>query len=110
MLAIHQRKVIGALAGDAGSKENGRSGEIRTRDPHNPIVVRYQAALRSESVNSINNRAARHFLAPQHLQDVFELAAHLAHELLAARHVVPGRFTLELLARAEDREPLLVQQ
>src|SRR5690625_644009 len=26
----------------------GRSGEIRTRDPHNPIVVRYQAALRSD--------------------------------------------------------------
>ena len=28
---------------------NGRGGEIRTRDPHNPIVVRYQAALRPDS-------------------------------------------------------------
>ena len=26
----------------------GRGGEIRTRDPHNPIVVRYQAALRPD--------------------------------------------------------------
>ncbi len=25
----------------------GRSERIRTSDPHNPIVVRYQAALRS---------------------------------------------------------------
>ena len=27
---------------------NGRGGEIRTPDPHNPIVVRYQAALRPD--------------------------------------------------------------
>ena len=26
----------------------GRGGEIRTPDPHNPIVVRYQAALRPD--------------------------------------------------------------
>lgn len=26
----------------------GRGGEIRTRDPYNPIVVRYQAALRPD--------------------------------------------------------------
>ena len=31
----------------------GRSGEIRTPDPHNPIVVRYQAALRSENEGSM---------------------------------------------------------
>ncbi len=29
--------------------ENGRSEKIRTSDPHNPIVVRYQAAPRSET-------------------------------------------------------------
>ncbi len=28
--------------------EIGRGGEIRTPDPHNPIVVRYQAALRPD--------------------------------------------------------------
>jgi hypothetical protein len=27
---------------------DGRGGEIRTRDPYNPIVVRYQAALRPD--------------------------------------------------------------
>ena len=28
----------------------GRGGEIRTPDPHNPIVVRYQAALRPDRI------------------------------------------------------------
>ena len=28
--------------------ENGRGERIRTSDPHNPIVVRYQAALRPD--------------------------------------------------------------
>ncbi|GEM_PF-2518672 len=31
-------------------REFGRGGEIRTPDPHNPIVVRYQAALRPEII------------------------------------------------------------
>ena len=35
-------------AGDKRPKSIGRSGEIRTPDPHNPIVVRYQAALRPD--------------------------------------------------------------
>lgn len=35
-------------ADDRDVERNGRSGEIRTPDPHNPIVVRYQAALRSD--------------------------------------------------------------
>ena len=29
---------------------SGRGGEIRTPDPHNPIVVRYQAALRPDRI------------------------------------------------------------
>ena len=34
--------------------DHGRGGEIRTRDPHNPIVVRYQAALRPDgSINFV---------------------------------------------------------
>ena len=34
----------------------GRGGEIRTRDPHNPIVVRYQAALRPDRTEQKDNR------------------------------------------------------
>ena len=30
----------------------GRGGEIRTPDPHNPIVVRYQAALRPDRLQT----------------------------------------------------------
>jgi hypothetical protein len=33
--------------------ENGRGGEIRTPDPHNPIVVRYQAALRPDRAKKL---------------------------------------------------------
>ena len=29
---------------------NGRGERIRTSDPHNPIVVRYQAALRPDRI------------------------------------------------------------
>ena len=32
--------------------ELGRGGEIRTPDPHNPIVVRYQAALRPDRLQT----------------------------------------------------------
>ena len=32
--------------------ELGRGGEIRTLDPHNPIVVRYQAALRPDRLQT----------------------------------------------------------
>ncbi len=55
------------------NRKNGRSGEIRTPDPHNPIVVRYQAALRSDR----RNRAAGLSLrivpsAPKDVQDILE--------------------------------------
>ena len=41
---------LSGACGTLGSNsfENGRGGEIRTPDPHNPIVVRYQAALRPD--------------------------------------------------------------
>ena len=42
---------IRAVQVDVGSRcadKFGRGGEIRTPDPHNPIVVRYQAALRPD--------------------------------------------------------------
>jgi hypothetical protein len=34
----------------ARSYKNGRGEKIRTSDPHNPIVVRYQAALRPDRI------------------------------------------------------------
>ena len=30
-------------------RKNGRSGEIRTHDPQHPMLMRYQAALRSDA-------------------------------------------------------------
>ena len=42
---------IRAVQVDVGTEcadKFGRGGEIRTPDPHNPIVVRYQAALRPD--------------------------------------------------------------
>ena len=41
-------KKTAPLAGESGFLVTGRGGEIRTPDPHNPIVVRYQAALRPD--------------------------------------------------------------
>ncbi len=39
------------MAGWGSALRNGRSGGIRTHDPHTPSVVRYQAALRSDRTN-----------------------------------------------------------
>ena len=36
------------------SSRIGRGGEIRTLDPYNPIVVRYQAALRPDTAKSLH--------------------------------------------------------
>ena len=38
------------IGGEPAGKEegNGRSGEIRTHDPQHPMLMRYQAALRSD--------------------------------------------------------------
>ena len=36
--------------------ENGRGERIRTSDPHNPIVVRYQAALRPDVYSASKGR------------------------------------------------------
>ena len=36
--------------------ENGRGEKIRTSDPHNPIVVRYQAALRPDRIRNKQGR------------------------------------------------------
>src|SRR6267154_3175006 len=49
--------VHGLSLGDRGSK-NGRSGEIRTHDPQHPMLMRYQAALRSD--RGISGEAGYH--------------------------------------------------
>ena len=62
----------------------GRGGEIRTPDPHNPIVVRYQAALRPdrhpkafEGGNDTYREAAgkAFFLTPENLKNLFKFQA-----------------------------------
>ena len=63
---------------------NGRGERIRTSDPHNPIVVRYQAALRPdrhpkafEGGNDTYREAAGKeiFLAPENLKNLFKFQA-----------------------------------
>ena len=45
----------------------GRGEKIRTSDPHNPIVVRYQAALRPDRIwNALG------LLTTQYLKDLFK--------------------------------------
>ena len=64
----------------------GRGGEIRTPDPHNPIVVRYQAALRPDRSQTIalseggndtchSEQKKDDFLAPQNLKNLFKFHA-----------------------------------
>ena len=57
------KKAVPLLAENGFYLKNGRGEKIRTSDPHNPIVVRYQAALRPDRVlepraTTLNYRAA----------------------------------------------------
>ena len=65
----------------AFSIKNGRGERIRTSDPHNPIVVRYQAALRPdrhpkafEGGNDTDREAdgKEIFLTPEDLKNLFK--------------------------------------
>src|SRR5579872_7521035 len=73
------------------------------------MQVRYQAAPRSDTENDtpIRRRAA---LTPQQLQDFLEFEPELAHDLLALAHVGARLLACQLVARAADREALLVEQ
>ena len=92
----------------------GRGGEIRTRDPHNPIVVRYQAALRPDSgfkrAILAGRRARGGNSAAQQLQHFLEFDAHLAYHLGRQVHFLSGLLPLEALPRAGDGEAVLVEQ
>ena len=45
--------MLNRLEMNCGCQERfGRGERIRTSDPHNPIVVRYQAALRPDEVTT----------------------------------------------------------
>jgi hypothetical protein len=57
------------------ASRSGRDGEIRTRDPLNPIQVRYQAALHPASVI------------------VSRLRGFVHQRLREAKRFLPGRFT-----------------
>ena len=63
------------------NERDGRGERIRTSDPHNPIVVRYQAALRPdrhpktfEGGNDTDREAdgKEIFLTPEDLKNLFK--------------------------------------
>ncbi len=55
--AIPPTKKAAPLSGESGFLLlNGRGEKIRTSDPHNPIVVRYQAALRPDRAANVTLR------------------------------------------------------
>ncbi len=69
----------------------GRGGEIRTRDPHNPIVVRYQAALRPDRLGRNDNCQRQTWKgeesAAQNLENLFKFRPYLLDNLLALSDV-----------------------
>src|SRR5450755_3406431 len=86
------------------------------------MQVRYQTAPRSDTIYSYwlvtapvpqhRGEIIRPFVlsAPQDPHHVFELHAHLAHDLLALGNVGARVIAGELLSRAADGEALLVEQ
>ena len=115
----------------------GRGGEIRTRDPHNPIVVRYQAALRPDWIENrrLRQTAGREvypFGSPaasadacpgsrcplpdrtastfEDLQHFLKLHPELADHLRREAQIGLGLLAFQTLTRTADREALLVQQ
>ena len=101
----------------------GRGERIRTSDPHNPIVVRYQTALRPDRTQRAdaaakctrtdshgrNDTCQKGFwkgldLAAQNLQNLFKFHAYLLDNLLTLRDVRLGVFTRQALPCATDRE------
>ncbi len=98
--------------------KNGRGEKIRTSDPHNPIVVRYQAALRPDRIQ-YETRAAmilaalvreKVFLAAQDLENLFKFHAQLLDNLLALTGVCLRIITRKPLASSTNGEPVLIQK
>ena len=112
--------------------KNGRGEKIRTSDPHNPIVVRYQAALRPDRIcvggafrpdsrlkplqrkgGNDNRRGItwkEEILAAQNLKDLFKFRAYLLDNLLTLRHIRLGVVAGQALARSADREAFVIQK
>ena len=97
----------------------GRGEKIRTSDPHNPIVVRYQAALRPDRVpkrNEGGNDTCRprimeeSTLAAQDLQYLLQFQSHLLDNLLALADIRLGLIARESLSGAADRKSVVIQQ
>ena len=124
--AIPPTKKAAPLSGESGFLLLiGRGEKIRTSDPHNPIVVRYQAALRPDRVlespcNGTRLQGGNHtchartwkegILATQNLQNLFKFRTYLLDNLLTLGNVRLGFVTSQALARPADRESFVVQE
>lgn len=91
---------------------NGRGGEIRTRDHYTPSVVRYQAALHpdEQTIVAATSRSAEGGSATKEGQDLFELQAYLADDLVRHAGFHAGLGAFQPGAGAGDGEALVVQQ
>lgn len=115
------------ISADGRGQTNGRGGGIRTHDPLPPRQVRYQTALRPdeddhhEAGDSSRSRRIRtrlyafvarrsELLASQNQQHLFELDAHLTHDLVGDVHFGTLLCAFETLPRSGDRKPLVIQQ
>src|SRR5688572_7713278 len=77
------------------------------------MQVRYQAAPRPDRGGKFNDKPPSRIpsaLAAQQLEDVLELDADLANDLLALCRIGPCLIAHEALTSAADREALFVQQ
>ena len=103
----------------------GRGEKIRTSDPHNPIVVRYQAALRPDrtlccgckaTLAQGGNHTPRaktwkdRILAAQNLKNLFKFHSYLLDYLLTLSDIRLGVIARKPLSRSTNRESLVIQE
>ena len=89
--------------------KNGRGERIRTSDPHNPIVVRYQAALRPDRV-FFCAQERRVVLAAQDVKKLLEFHAYLLDDLLTLGYIRLRIFASQPLSCATNRKTIIIQQ
>ena len=88
--------------------KNGRGERIRTSDPHNPIVVRYQAALRPDRVFRAPERQV--VLAAQDVKKLLEFHTYLLDDLLTLRDIRLRMFASQPLSCATNRKTIIIQE
>ena len=100
----HDRALVLVVHGHARREDCRReelsSAEIRTRDPLHPCKCATRLRHAPTGAPSIKD------LSAQNLDELFELHAHLARELLRPGDVLACLLTLESVARTADREAL----